>query len=320
MSDWSCPFCQRTGVKRSKEHILPRHLKDKIETHDGPVRVLSDSLETGEILREYITDHSPLDMTIREVCIDCNNGWMSRIESDLDEILVRIASGEHLSLDRDESEVLRFWAAKTALVITLREKGLEKSDHFFQMYEKQGVPRGVYVQYCVCSDLAPNVIPRHSYEHAELIGREITSRDRISLVSFGLGRAYFMIAIAGRRPWIEAQARQYLNGVRSATPGWVRLISGRSAPAPTTEVDPASAYINGSIMRDIRTGQLDSFGTETRPSYTLFFPFNDDGTVNLNEDEWPEFYANIQPTRIVTRHPLFGWIDMSGPDEECGYP
>lgn len=320
MSEWSCPFCGKTGVKRSKEHILPKHLKDKIETHDGPMHVFSDDPATGEMKRDVVIDQSPLEMTIREVCVDCNNGWMSRIESHVDETLVRLASGAVTELTTSEAEALRFWAAKTALVVTLREKAVDKPIHLSEMFQTKDVPRGITVQYCICTDIAPNPVPRHTTEEIVVAGRRVTANDRVHLVSFGLGRAYFMVSIAGRRKWAEYRAKTYLNSVRATTNGWVRIVGGKAASPPDAMVAPGSAYINGSIMRDILTGQLDALGTETRPEVRLHFPAYEDGTINLNEADWPGFFADMPTKPIVTRHPLFGMIDLSGPDELCGYP
>lgn len=311
MSEWSCPFCGKSGVKRTKEHILPRHLKSKIETTTGPTHVFSDDPATGKMVREFVIDHSPLEMTIREVCVECNNGWMSQVESELDETLVRLAGGEMFPLDGEEAERLRFWAAKTALVVTLREKDIEKTVHLSEMFATKGVPRGITVQYCICTDIAPNPVPRHTTEEIQVAGRRVTANDRVHLVCFGLGRAFFMVSIAGRRRFAEYRAKTYLRAVKANTDGWVRLISSEAAPAPRVEVPPGAAYINGSIMRDILTGELDALGTETRPEVRLHFPAHEDGTVNLNEEDWPEFFAATATQQIAQSHPLFGRIDLN---------
>jgi len=65
-----CAFCQRSGVKLSREHVLPHWLST-----------------AGSDAGEYILERGPkiirtplIEVVTKRVCEDCNTGWMSRIE------------------------------------------------------------------------------------------------------------------------------------------------------------------------------------------------------------------------------------------------
>ena len=87
----ACQFCGRPWesgvVSRSDEHIWPVWIREHAgEVPDNfPVDIASASASpdtrTWGGMRETITvARSTLHQTTREVCKDCNTGWMSRLE------------------------------------------------------------------------------------------------------------------------------------------------------------------------------------------------------------------------------------------------
>lgn len=62
---------------------------------------------------------SAFNIITREVCKDCNTGWMSRLEDKTKPLIVALAEptadGVPLELDRDQRRTLAMWAQKTAI-------------------------------------------------------------------------------------------------------------------------------------------------------------------------------------------------------------
>ncbi|ORL38315.1 hypothetical protein A6I87_02710 [Prescottella equi] len=68
---------------------------------------------------QVILDRPQVDLsrqTIRKVCGQCNNGWMSRLELDAKAVLTRMQEAKPIILERGELETLRRWALKTAVM------------------------------------------------------------------------------------------------------------------------------------------------------------------------------------------------------------
>ena len=59
-----------------------------------------------------------IDIKVKRVCKSCNNGWMSRLENDVQPILrpMMTASGGTISLSPNDQEVLARWIYKTVLM------------------------------------------------------------------------------------------------------------------------------------------------------------------------------------------------------------
>ena len=80
MANSDCVGCGKpfTEVARSREHILPEWLAIEVEQPDlslNQYRHNEDKVE-DELLRS----HDLGSFVIKNVCGDCNNGWMSRLE------------------------------------------------------------------------------------------------------------------------------------------------------------------------------------------------------------------------------------------------
>jgi hypothetical protein len=116
----NCIFCD-VGLKdswlnqrdsRTKEHVYARWFRDyvvndkiKMFTSDGNTPTFHRQTELEKFWN-------------RSVCANCNNGWMSRLEEEVDPIFEKLTSGtdfNHLSLE--EVETLARWTGKTAIVL-----------------------------------------------------------------------------------------------------------------------------------------------------------------------------------------------------------
>ncbi|MFE5562888.1 hypothetical protein [Streptomyces sp. NPDC056544] len=77
------------------------------------VRGFVDGVPT-ETSREI--PQSILDQTLKDVCGDCNNGWMNDLENRAERTLVPLLRGERAVVTSADAEVLATWAVKTAMV------------------------------------------------------------------------------------------------------------------------------------------------------------------------------------------------------------
>lgn len=114
-------MCGRSApeIRLSREHVIPRSLHDAVDRADDHTFTQG----TGpSVARLTYSDHrrptSLMDVTVRTVCTDCNNGWMSALEVRANPVLRRLINGAD-SVTAEEADTVRLWAAKTAAVIEM---------------------------------------------------------------------------------------------------------------------------------------------------------------------------------------------------------
>jgi hypothetical protein len=105
-----CVFCG--DVDLSREHVYPKWLR----SYYGPaLRVLSIvQSPDGDTRRR---PEVPFDITVRCVCKQCNNGWMSRMEDRARPHLVPLMHGSATRLQPEALAVISAWTYKTVLMI-----------------------------------------------------------------------------------------------------------------------------------------------------------------------------------------------------------
>jgi hypothetical protein len=110
----SCAFCGSTG-SLTREHVLGNWLSkiglpsDRVESKAGPLNRLSKSLGVAP----------PFQMTVKNVCATCNNGWMERLEAVAQRVLTPLILGEPGQIDPADQGAIATWLQKTALVAML---------------------------------------------------------------------------------------------------------------------------------------------------------------------------------------------------------
>jgi hypothetical protein len=130
-----CLFCGRAWapgvVRKSKEHPLGDWIKQQEKNHPPEHMAISTGIVLGEDLREFVhvqpevtRKRAPLlTMHTRDVCEDCNNGWMSVAEEKARPIIAQMAqaaqSGTAVALSQGHARDLAVWAQKTALAYEL---------------------------------------------------------------------------------------------------------------------------------------------------------------------------------------------------------
>lgn len=108
----TCIFCN--GGPMTKEHAWPRWIRELYPGNESWSHELLD--QDGNVLRGRKSDS--IDVEVRRVCKQCNNGWMSSLES-IAPLLTRLARGESTELTATEQGKLARWLVKTGLMIDL---------------------------------------------------------------------------------------------------------------------------------------------------------------------------------------------------------
>jgi hypothetical protein len=111
--DSGCVFCGGTPV--SREHLWPDWLRREAairERFDYRIEQEADGLETRDV--KFSTP--PFNQVVRAVCVPCNGGWMSSIESHAKPILQDLIYARGRMLDPGEQRSLATWAFLKACV------------------------------------------------------------------------------------------------------------------------------------------------------------------------------------------------------------
>lgn len=119
----SCIFCEKSNL--TKEHLFPDWLQKFIPRTDKHVRHLvrrtfrdeATGKENSIISRGKL--HRPGDamsQTLRVVCADCNNGWMSRLQILAKPIVIPLITDDWHKIDRDSQTVLAAWITMIVIV------------------------------------------------------------------------------------------------------------------------------------------------------------------------------------------------------------
>jgi hypothetical protein len=146
----TCIFCDTslTGV-RAREHAIPQWLQEHLGIPDE--QLLHGVAQSSDNSVVESRSQSTSSFIEGRVCKSCNNGWMSRLETEAMEILKLLIAGTAslLSISDAERTVVAKWATKTSYVIshaTLLKKTPDPS-HLRYMRDNGGAvpPRvGVY--------------------------------------------------------------------------------------------------------------------------------------------------------------------------------
>jgi hypothetical protein len=147
-----CIFCGSAGPL-TREHVFPRWLRE-----------LFPDLGEADYLRRLVTfttDQShqrpgrPFDVVVRDVCADCNNGWMSALEAQAKPVLTPMLRDEPKTLTVIEQHLVATWATKTMLTMQGANIGGERvvsPERYEWFCQKQTPLPGSHVWLCRYSD------------------------------------------------------------------------------------------------------------------------------------------------------------------------
>jgi hypothetical protein len=98
----------------SREHVMPRWMSKLFPdvTEVDYVRAFQTSGGEGT---EHTRAGRPFDQTVKDFCVGCNTGWMSRLEVAAAPILSPLIGDEPRSLSALDQMTLATWATKTVL-------------------------------------------------------------------------------------------------------------------------------------------------------------------------------------------------------------
>lgn len=129
-----CLFCDRPWgeARKSDEHILPQWMRKHEQelltrpqvAYQAGFELAEDASQFEELPTTIVTRKATLlTMKTREVCQDCNTGWMNGLEQLTEPLLLRLAdaamTGHPIVLTQAEARTLGRWAQKTALTYEL---------------------------------------------------------------------------------------------------------------------------------------------------------------------------------------------------------
>lgn len=113
----TCQFCNKTlQGQRSVEHVFPLWLQERYGLSNG-LLLQTHFSEKGAVISDRY--HTLNRHVFGQVCANCNNGWMSRLEINAKPLLVGLADSTIQLNDLNSAQclVLGKWACKTAYVL-----------------------------------------------------------------------------------------------------------------------------------------------------------------------------------------------------------
>lgn len=110
----SCAFCGFTG-KLTGEHVFGDWIS-RIGLDLNPVAHGAGPLN---LIGRELGVRPPFRQTVKDVCADCNNGWMSQLEVVAQRVLTPFILGKPGEIDEADAAAVAMWTQKTALTAML---------------------------------------------------------------------------------------------------------------------------------------------------------------------------------------------------------
>ena len=105
-----CVFCG--GGPVTAEHVLPSWLKSAFDP--GDLEHGFSFQASDDRVRAY--KQKLLHNTVKAPCAGCNNGWMSRLEDGVRDLLPEMINGRRVGMNAVRQEALATWSIKTILM------------------------------------------------------------------------------------------------------------------------------------------------------------------------------------------------------------
>jgi hypothetical protein len=134
-----CVFCHADGTL-SREHVYPRWPKPLFPDFgeaDYVRRLVSAASE-----EEHLRPGKLFDVVVRDVCADCNNGWMADLESQVQPALTSMVLDRPRVLTAPEQHTLATWATKTMLMLQCSNIGGQRfvADSEYRLFADHVAP------------------------------------------------------------------------------------------------------------------------------------------------------------------------------------
>ncbi len=106
-----CIFCG--GLSRqTKEHAIPQWCAN-LKPANVRVRMEGEHLN----IRKWDILTDKVEIKVGGICVECNSGWMSRLESEVKPLLLPLLEGKEVQLSVMTQRVIATWAIKTVMVL-----------------------------------------------------------------------------------------------------------------------------------------------------------------------------------------------------------
>lgn len=135
-----CVFCGSEGPL-GREHVYGQWLS-KIGVDLSPQQYYASPL--NEIPRD-MGHQPPFRQTVKNVCLSCNNGWMSKLEVIARRVLTPLIRGESATVTVDDQPAVAMWVQKTALTAMLISSEAQRKNGYglppklyHELYKRHG--------------------------------------------------------------------------------------------------------------------------------------------------------------------------------------
>jgi hypothetical protein len=114
---------------RTEEHVFAKWYRNEVV--NNKIKMFTATLGSSPTLHRQ----PPLERLVNTgVCRECNEGWMSRLETGMAPIVQRILAGEDIDgFSYDEIELIARWAGKTTAVVSHVTPQLARVPRFASM-------------------------------------------------------------------------------------------------------------------------------------------------------------------------------------------
>ncbi len=202
MKKINCIFCGLENEK-AKEHIWPRWLQIEI---GGNTKGVFKGSHISLVSQTELSTRTQVGETLvfGSVCNVCNNGWMSKLESDCKPIIKLLLNDfkNILQLTKIQQQILSLWAFKTALMINAGSnyRKIISEEHYKHIYNYRTLPKNIKVDLCKIkeskelswrqSQVSFGLIPKSQHDsYNDLLSKSY--KISMQIKSFGIRLVYF---------------------------------------------------------------------------------------------------------------------------------
>lgn len=230
-----CIFCQGTGM--SKEHFWPDWLRNHIYTsindkHTSEFHI-SEGKNPSVLTRKDERSGHLITKKFRVVCVECNTGWMSKLEEKMKPIILDIINSKTVSLDKTKLEELSRWIVMKVIVAEQSEENTQVTPEMDRIHFYRDIKIPDYFRIYIGKHTTPHnsAYLRHSVTLALSKTGPITAlngmKRNTQTVSFLLG-PIFIYVIACREEGCKVWRYFKLNQLKCIFPNTKNIFNSRT--------------------------------------------------------------------------------------------
>lgn len=195
-----CIFCEGYGL--THQHVLPNWLREYFPRTEKDTKTqnllyyerFGESLVATPKIRK--TQGHLGNVRIRNVCEQCNSGWISRLEKDVKPIVEELLKGNMVGLNKERQEALARWIILVNIMIEFTDiKTMAIPENDRKMIKNGIIPEGwkLWIGYCD----SENWKFRYRHNGAKIMNRSDYESDHsvpnscnVQFTTIGLGKLY----------------------------------------------------------------------------------------------------------------------------------